>query len=99
MINQAWFQVAGLILDFLGVALIAAEWLLAQRQERIQRDIEDTAARSRAGFEFMESARATPNPQMQKHHEMAMQQSRRVAEAKQAQVRVRYGGMRVRAVA
>jgi hypothetical protein len=32
--NQAWLQVAGLVLDVLGFGVIAWEWILAQRAER-----------------------------------------------------------------
>ena len=99
MINQAWFQVFGLILDFLGVSLIAAEWLLAQRQEAIQRGITETAARRAASMEFIESARISPDPTMQRHNEMMRASTRRATDAQQAQVRTRYGGMRVKTVA
>ena len=99
MINQAWLQVFGLTLDFLGVALIAAEWLLAQRQESVQRGIEEAAARRAASMDFVESARISPDPTMQRHNDMMRQSTKRMTAQQQAQVRNRYGGMRVRAVA
>ena len=38
--NQAWLQVAGLIVDLIGVCLIAGEWLVAQRAEKRLLEIE-----------------------------------------------------------
>ena len=70
--SQAWLQVFGLTLDFIGVCLIAWEWLTAQRQEAAQRAIEERYARSSEAQGQL--ARAQPNnPNMQRHFEMVGQ--------------------------
>ena len=38
--SQAWLQVAGIIVEFIGVLLISWEWFTAQRQEQTERAFE-----------------------------------------------------------
>ncbi len=96
--SQPWMQVAGLAMDFLGVALIALEWLLAQRQERTARAIEEAEARQREGMVYMQRAQASMSPHataaVERHHEMMSDSQRRITQAKLGGVRRHYGGLR-----
>ena len=95
---QAWFQVFGLMLDFVGVCLIAWEWLAAQRQEKALLAIEESRVRSEEANQRM--ARVQPaNATMQRHFEAVNDMQRRMAQSRTAHSRAHYGGMRVRAVA
>jgi hypothetical protein len=102
MISQAWLQVGGLIADFVGVALIALEWILAQRQDHSARSIEEAQARQAQAMAMMQRTRAATNPaaatSFQPHYEMMADQQRRMAEMRVGDVRREYGGMRHRAV-
>lgn len=98
--SQAWLQVAGLAVDFLGFALIAWEWLIAQRAERAQRAIEARHARDMELSRLMQrqSQGMNPhaNPHMQTHHqvwdEMRTQAANRAVETTRADyARMRYG--------
>lgn len=64
--NQAWVTVAGLCLDFAGVALIAWEWLLAQRAERAALTIAEAHERQEASRSMLGQAPGQ-NEQMQRH--------------------------------
>lgn len=98
MIGQAWLQVGGLIVDFLGVALIAIEWMLAQRQELSARAIEEAQARQAQSMAMMQRTRAAANPaaaaSFQPHYDMITDQQRRMAEMRLGETRRHYGGMR-----
>jgi hypothetical protein len=98
MIGQAWLQVGGLIVDFVGVALIATEWMLAQRQETSARAIEEAQARQAQAMAMMQRTRAAANPaaaaSFQPHYEMMTDQQRRMADMRLGDVRRRYGEMR-----
>ncbi|KAB2849814.1 MAG: hypothetical protein F9K44_06820 [Hyphomicrobiaceae bacterium] len=96
--SQAWLQVVGLLLDFLGVCLIGWEWLAAQRQEKALLAIEEARARSEEANQRM--ARVGPaNATMQRHFEAVNDLQRRMAQSRMAHSRSHYGGMRVLAVA
>ena len=71
--NQAWITVVGLCLDFLGFALIAWEWLLAQRAERAALEIAEAQARQQAGRDLLTRSPAGQHPQMQRHMEVVAQ--------------------------
>ncbi len=98
--SQAWVQVTGLFLDFFGFALIAWEWLLAQRAERAQRAIEARHARDMEMSRMMQRHQQTTSPHaqghMQRHHEvwddMRTQQAQRAVEATRTSfATIRYG--------
>lgn len=98
MISQAWLQVGGLIADFFGVALIALEWMLSQRQDSSARAIEEAQARQAQSMAMMQRTRAAANPaataSFQPHYEMMTDQQRRMAEMRLGEVRRQYGQMR-----
>jgi hypothetical protein len=102
MISQAWLQVGGLIADFVGVALIALEWMLSQRQDSSARAIEEAQARQAQAMAMMQRTRAAGNPaaaaSFQPHYDMIADQQRRMAEMRVGDVRQRYGQMRHGAV-
>lgn len=98
--SQAWLQVAGLVLDFLGFALIAWEWLIAQRAERAQRAIEARHARdmemSRLMQRHSQSMNPHASPHMQTHHQVwddmrTKAASRAIETAREDYARMRYG--------
>ena len=76
--SQAWMQVLGLALDFAGFALIAWEWMLAQRAERAILLLEATAARTADGRSQL--ARGSANPGLQRHLETVGEMERRRTE-------------------
>ena len=45
MIAQSWLNIAGLLLDFSGVMLLAWEWWLALSAERLEAELEDRERR------------------------------------------------------
>ena len=98
MIAQAWLQVAGLVLDFLGFALIAAEWILAQRQERAALAIEAAQARQAESMAYLQRASTGMSPHAasssQRHFEMMADSQRRMADQRLGSVRQYYGGLR-----
>jgi fructose-1,6-bisphosphatase/inositol monophosphatase family enzyme len=71
--SQAWITVAGLCLDFLGFALIAWEWLLAQRAERAALEIAEAQERQQASRDLLSRSPTGQNPQMQRHMEAVAQ--------------------------
>ena len=96
--TQAWLQAIGLVIEYLGVLLLAWEWFAARRQDRDEEEIASLQARleeGRAGLERMQAG----NPQMQRHFEMTRDVDRRMTTARIAEARRRYGGLRGRAVA
>lgn len=96
--TQAWLQVAGLIVDFLGVSLIAVEWLIAQRGERRLLEIEARRATSDDGRQRM--VRMTPNmsPEMVRHLETVSEMERRMAAQRTEQARTQVGQLRVKVI-
>jgi hypothetical protein len=91
--SQAWLQVAGLLLDMLGVLLVAGEWLIAQAQERRALDIE--AGRQRHD-DSLERFKRIPNaqPAMLEHMERVASMQRQVAQSRLGEARVYYGRRR-----
>lgn len=92
--TQAWLQVIGLCLDFVGFALIAIEWLLAQRSEAEQRRILDMQARANESRGHL--ARTTADPAMQRHLEVVARMEQRrtdlaVGATRESYTRRRYG--------
>ena len=102
MFSQAWLQVGGLIADFLGVSLIALEWMLSQRQDNSARAVEEAQARQAQAMAMMQRTRAAANPaaaaSFQPHYEMMTDQQRRMSEMRIGEVRRHYGEMRHGAV-
>ena len=96
--GQAWLQVIGLVVEFLGVVLISWEWFAAQRQEAAERAIETAHARGEQGMAHLQRVQA-PNPTLQRHFEMSRDVQRRMTDARVADTRRVYSGMRGRAVA
>lgn len=94
---QAWLQVIGLVVEFLGVLLLSWEWFTAQRQERAERALEASHARNEQALAQMQRHR-TPDPGMQRHYEMSRDAQRRMTEIRVEDTRFVYGGMRSRAV-
>lgn len=93
-LTQAWLQVIGLCLDFLGFALIAFEWLLAQRAEAAQRLILEQQARAAEGRDHL--ARVAGDPGMQRHLEAVQRMAQRrtdlaVGATRESYARRRYG--------
>lgn len=92
--TQAWLQVIGLGFDFLGFALIAFEWLLAQRAETAQRLIVEQQARAAEGRGHL--ARVATDPGMQRHLEAVQRMEQRRADlavgaTRESYARRRYG--------
>lgn len=92
--TQAWLQVIGLCLDFVGFALIAIEWLLAQRAEAAERALLKQQARAAESRGHL--ARHTSDPNMQRHFEMVARHEQRrtdqaVGETREIYTRRRYG--------
>jgi len=96
--SQAWLQVAGIIVEFVGVLLISWEWFTAQRQERDERAIEAAHARQAESMAMMQR-HGQPNPAMQRHFEMTGAAQNRMTTARIEANRTSYGGMRTRTVA
>lgn len=96
--SQAWVQVAGLIVEFAGVLLLAWEWFAAKRQDAAERAIEKAHAMREEGM--MRLAQVQPaNPAMQRHFEMTRDSQRRMTELRIDDTRRSWSGMRTRAVA
>lgn len=96
--SQAWLQVIGLVVEFLGVLLLAWEWFTAQRQEHAERALVEDQSRREDGMAMMARAQAG-NETMQRHFEMTRDVQRRMTASRAAETRRRYGGLRARAVA
>ncbi|MGH6814332.1 MAG: hypothetical protein ACREC6_01360 [Hyphomicrobiaceae bacterium] len=77
--SQAWLQVIGLILDIVGFALLALEWLLAQRAESAIRAIEEARERQDEGAAQIARTMKDPHPSFQLHWDMMAQNRRRLA--------------------
>ena len=89
-VTQAWLQVAGLIVDFLGVSLIAVEWLIAQRGERRLLEIE--ARRATSVLYYVTSAVTV------RHLETVSEMERRMAAQRTEQARTQVGQLRVKVI-
>lgn len=96
--SQAWLQVIGISVEFVGVLLLAWEWFTAQRQEAAERAIEASHARQDETIARMQQIQPA-NPQMQRHFEMSRDMQRRMTETRVTETRRSYSGMRTRAVA
>lgn len=92
---QAWLQVAGLVLDVLGFALIAWEWMLAQKSERAILALEASQARAAEGRAHL--ARSA-DPSMQRHLEAVAEMDRRRTGHGIADTRTSFGRRRHGAV-
>ena len=95
---QAWLQVIGLGIEYLGVILLAWEWFAARRQDLAEEEIASLQARREEGRASLERMQAG-NPQMQRHFEMTRDVDRRMTTARIKETRRRFGGLRGRAVA
>ncbi len=95
--SQAWLQVIGIVVEFLGVLLISWEWFTAQRQEAAERAIETAHARHDESMARMQQLQPG-NPAMQRHFEMSRDMQRRMAESRVSETRRSYSGMRMRTV-
>lgn len=96
--NQAWITVVGLCLDFLGFALIAWEWLLAQRGERAALAIAEAHERQQAMRDHLQHVPGRTDPGMQRHLQMVGQMQGRMTksrldETRSAYARRRYGAI------
>jgi hypothetical protein len=101
--QQAWVQVAGLCVDFVGVTLIALEWLLAQRQELRLLAIAQAQDVSGDMRERMrEGARRSGGPgaeQMERHFTVVARMEQQRDRQRVQATRRSYGGMRTGVVA
>lgn len=91
--SQAWLQVAGLVVEYLGVLLLAWEWFAARRQDLAEREIADLQARREEGRSALQRVQAD-NPHMQRHFEMTRDVDRRMTASRVDETRRRYGGLR-----
>jgi hypothetical protein len=91
--SQAWLQVAGLIVEYLGVLLLAWEWFTARRQDFAEREIAEQQARREEGRAMLQRVQAD-NPHMQRHFDMTRDVERRMAATRVEDLRRRYGGLR-----
>ena len=96
--SQAWITVAGLCLDFLGFALIAWEWLLAQRAERAALEIAEAQARQQAGRDLLTRSPAGQHPQMQRHMEVVAQMEGRRTKSRLEETRTTFARRRYGAI-
>ncbi len=96
--SQAWITVAGLCLDFLGFALIAWEWLLAQRAEGAALAIAEARDRQQAGRDMMSRGPAGQNPQMQRHFEAVAQMEARATKSRLDETRTDFAKRRYGAI-
>lgn len=91
-------QVIGLIVEFIGVLVLAWEWFAAQRQDAAERAITGQHARTEASMLQLQRVQQS-NPAVERHFEMTRDAQRRMADLRVEETRRSYGGMRVRAVA
>ena len=80
--SQAWVTVVGLCLDFLGFALIAWEWLLAQRAEHAALAIAESHERQQAMRDQMNQLPGRQDPNMQRHMQVVGQMQGRVTKSR-----------------
>ena len=97
-VTQAWLQVAGLIVDFIGVSLIAIEWLIAQRGERRLLEIETRRSTSDDGRQRMMRQSRNMPPEMVRHLETVSEMERRMAMQRTEQSRSEVGRLRVKVI-
>ncbi len=91
--SQQWLQVVGLVVEFVGVLLLAWEWFAARRQDLAEREIAELQARREEGRVVMQRMQAA-NPHMQRHHEMTRDVDRRMTAVRVEETRQHYGGLR-----
>ena len=91
--SQAWLQVAGLIVEYVGVLVLAWEWFTARRQDLEERDIAETQVRREESRAALQRAQGG-NPQMQRHFDMTRDVERRMTATRVDEARRRYGGLR-----
>ena len=96
--NQAWLQVAGLVLDILGFGLIAWEWMLAQRAEAAVRAIEEARERQEESTAHLARTLKDPHPSFQLHMDMTTQSQRRLAKTRLGATRAAFARLRSGAV-
>ena len=90
--QQGWLQVAGLLMDFCGVILLAYEWLVAYLAQRREEEIEERGVRELKNLAFQRQS--VRDERMGAHLQM-------VAERAQDRIRregaeARQGGHRIR---
>ncbi len=96
--NQAWLQVAGMVVEFAGVMLLAWEWFAARRQDLAERMLAEAQLRreeSMAGLQRVGSS----HPGMRRHLEVTRDVQRRMTATRVDETRRQFGGMRGLAVA
>lgn len=95
--SQAWLQVIGLGVEFLGVLVLAWEWFAARRQDLAERRLAEAQARREDGVVGLQRTQSA-NPQLQRHFEMTLDMQRRMTARELDATRASYGGMRGLAV-
>jgi hypothetical protein len=83
--HQGWFQVAGLLMDFAGVMLLAYEWVVGHIAQRREDEIAARGVRDMKNLDFAQQA--VRNEQMAAHYRMV---------AARTQERIRNEGNEVR---
>ncbi len=83
--NQGWFQVAGLLMDFAGVMLLAYEWVVGHIAQRREDEIAARGVREMKNLDFAQQS--VRNEQMAAHYRMV---------AARTQDRIRNEGVEIR---
>lgn len=96
--SQAWVQVIGLAVEYLGVLLLAWEWFAGRRQDMAERHVAEAQARREDASASLQRVQAG-NPQMQRHFEMTRDVQRRMTARELEATRTSFGGLRAVAVA
>ena len=96
--SQAWVQVIGLAVEYLGVLLLAWEWFAGRRQDVAERRLAEAQARREEASASLQRVQAD-NPQMQRHLEMTREVQRRMTARELETTRASFGGLRARVVA
>ena len=91
--GQIWLQVGGMVVEFVGVMLLAWEWFAARRQDLAERRLAAAQARREEGMAGLQRVQAD-NAQMQRHLEMSRDMQRRMTASQVDQTRAQYGSMR-----
>src|SRR5262249_56639043 len=72
--HQGWFQVAGLLLDFAGVMLLAYEWLVSFIAQRREEELLDRGDRELKTLAFAQSS--VRDERMAAHYEHVMSRAK-----------------------
>ncbi len=72
--HQGWFQVAGLVMDFAGVMLLAFEWLAGYRAQRHEEDVEARGVRELKNIAFAQQS--VRDERMAAHYRMVEERAR-----------------------